>query len=796
MSEGFALYEVVHDSDGNPTDYVFLDVNPAFERLTGLRRNQVVGRALLQVLPGTEAVWTEAYTTVALTGHPARFESHCPDLGKHLESKVFRPTSGQLAAVFTDITERRKHQLELQRMNRTLHARAASDAALMRAADEQAFLDEVCRIVVDECGYAMVWIGMAEDGGARRVRPVASAGFEDGYLETLGITWADDELGRGPTGTAIRTGKWSRCRNMLTDPAFEPWRAEALSRGYASSLALPLSSDGKAFGALTVYSRHPESFPVDEVALLTDIADDLAYGITAIRMRRAHQQAEEQARRRAEELDAVFSAITDAVVVTDERGVPVKANPAACRDLGLDPVTTDPTEIADRIRVRDCQGRQVKGQDLLALLAASPGSARERRFVLVNAQGRAIPVLASAAPLATKGGTWGRVAVWHDLTRQEKTEHALRRALERAGRRSSEVSALLRSTRAALEHTDFGAIAEELFTSCKALTGAATGTLVELAEGFEKPVVGEHVSPRPGPSLDRVARALKTRAIRTQKVLYSNELEVRTWSQGVGSQRSVLVAPLTVDGTSAGLLVLADKPEGFSHNDASMVAAFAEIASLALTQSRARAQIHASLREKELLLKEIHHRVKNNLQLIASLLHLQASALEDPTIRTPLAASQARVRTMALIHDKLYGSKDVATIAFDEYLEELGSELVAGLERRDIDLELDLDDVRLGITEAIPLGLVANELLSNALAHAFPDNRPGCVTVGLHRRDGGEYELSVADNGVGLPQGVDVENAETLGLQIVAILAEQIGASLELTRDPGTRFAIIFKEAS
>src|SRR6185369_6564665 len=137
-------------------------------------------------------------------------------------------------------------------------------------------LQEVCRIVAEDCGYAMVWIGFAEEDEEKSVRPVASSDFEEGYLETLGITWADTEQGRGPTGTAIRTGKPCGCADMLSDPAFAPWRNEALKRGYASSLVLPLMGDGKAFGALCIYSAKQNAFAEEEVKLLMQLAEELA----------------------------------------------------------------------------------------------------------------------------------------------------------------------------------------------------------------------------------------------------------------------------------------------------------------------------------------------------------------------------------------------------------------------------------------------------------------------------------------------------------------------------------------
>jgi PAS domain S-box-containing protein len=193
-----------------------------------------------------------------------------------------------------DITERKKMEKEQENFNRTLRAINKSNQAMMHAADECRYMEEVCKIVVEDCGYTMVWIGFAEDDEGKTVSPVAYSGFEEGYIDTLKITWADTERGHGPTGTAIRTGKPTTCRNMLIDPRFEPWRKEAIKRGYASSIVLPLMAGGKAFGALTIYSKEPDPFSEDEVKLLAELANDLSYSITAIRWREALRESEER----------------------------------------------------------------------------------------------------------------------------------------------------------------------------------------------------------------------------------------------------------------------------------------------------------------------------------------------------------------------------------------------------------------------------------------------------------------------------------------------------------------------
>ena len=251
-----------------------------------------------QALPGVLKRWQESIAT----GEP--FDMEFPLRGADGEFRLFltrvmpqKDGAGRVVQWFgtnTDITERKRAEKTLLRLNRTLAAHSASDQALIRATDESSYLAEVCRIVVEDCGHAMVWIGYKEDGDDKRVRPVASAGFEEGYLGMLNVTWADGERGRGPTGTAVRTGRPAKCRNMLTDPVFAPWRDEAVRRGYASSVALPLLQNGTTFGAIMIYSSEPDPFSDDEVKLLADLTDDLALGITTLRLRTAHAEAERE----------------------------------------------------------------------------------------------------------------------------------------------------------------------------------------------------------------------------------------------------------------------------------------------------------------------------------------------------------------------------------------------------------------------------------------------------------------------------------------------------------------------
>ncbi|MFO0983712.1 MAG: ATP-binding protein [Planctomycetota bacterium] len=214
----------------------------------------------------------------------------------------------------------------------------------------------------------------------------------------------------------------------------------------------------------------------------------------------------------------------------------------------------------------------------------------------------------------------------------------------------------------------------------------------------------------------------------------------------------------------------------------------AEISERQLAEQR----VTASLHEKETLLKEIHHRVKNNLQVISSLLNLQARCSNHQAGMDVLRESQHRIESMALIHERLYQTSDLARVAFRPYIEELVHHLLASytVERNGITARVRVADVSLDVDRAIPCGLLVNELVSNALKHAFPASAGGEVCVELDLGAADQLVLAVRDNGIGLPDSVDPQRASTLGMQLVQVLARQLGGTPEWRRGAGTEFVI------
>jgi two-component sensor histidine kinase len=215
-------------------------------------------------------------------------------------------------------------------------------------------------------------------------------------------------------------------------------------------------------------------------------------------------------------------------------------------------------------------------------------------------------------------------------------------------------------------------------------------------------------------------------------------------------------------------------------------------------RKRAEDALKQSLDDKDMLIREVHHRAKNNLMIIQSLLNLQSHEIVDSAARDKFQESQNRVKAMRMIHERLYRKKDLTSINVGEYLRSLALEVFKsyclGVQR--VRLESEMRDATVDVEAVIPLGLILNELVSNAMKYAFPEGRPGVLRVGFEISGEGMCVLTVSDDGVGLPEGFDLAATESLGMQLITTLTAQIAASLDLDRTGGTTFRIKFHEGA
>lgn len=313
------------------TEGRLLEANRTALRFSGARESDVIGK------PFWETPWWKHSAPMqeklrlavksAATGACIRFETIHPSSDGSLCNVDFslKPMEDEagnvilLIAEGRDITERKRAEEAALKANRVINALWECNHALIHVGDELELLQEICRIIVEVGGYRMAWVGYAEKDADKRVIPVARYGCESGYLEKVDVSWADTERGKGPVGSSIRTGTQSVVRHVDLEPNFAPWREEALSRGYASVIALPLFVEGSIFGSLAIYAAEPDAFDADEVNLLSRLQMNLSFGITAIRTSQARKQAETDLKNAHDELEIRVGERTTELAAVNEQ---------------------------------------------------------------------------------------------------------------------------------------------------------------------------------------------------------------------------------------------------------------------------------------------------------------------------------------------------------------------------------------------------------------------------------------------------------------------------------------------
>ncbi len=315
-----AIVETSDDAIYSKTpDSIITTWNEGAEKMFGFTASEAIGKSISLIVPENKRDELNSLINKIKKGERVHhFETtRVTKNGRELQvsislSPIF-DEHGKLTAISAisrDVTERKKTELEIIRMNRALRMVSEINAALIHVQNENDLLNDACKIAVSIGGYLFAWIGYAESDEEKTIRPVAHAGTENGYLESLHLTWTDTERGRGPSGTAIRTLQPVVSHDIETDPKMAPWRKNALQRGYRSSLALPLVSDGQALGEFCIYSKEPNAFADDEIEILKEVANDIAFGIVTLRTRTAEKLAEER-------FEAIFNNVNDGVILVN-----------------------------------------------------------------------------------------------------------------------------------------------------------------------------------------------------------------------------------------------------------------------------------------------------------------------------------------------------------------------------------------------------------------------------------------------------------------------------------------------
>jgi PAS domain S-box-containing protein len=644
-----------------------------------------------------------------------------------------------------DISERKLAEKNLAHLNRIQAVVSKATQLILRESDRQKLLDGACRIAVEEGRLRMAWIGMVDEK-SDAVRPVASAGAVDGYLDVIEISLSDVPTGRGTTGMAARMGQISICADIEHDERMV-WREEALKRGYRSSAGFPLRSGSKVIGVFSVYSDEIGYFGQEETDLLEQLALDISFELASIENEEKRREAEAKLRESEGLYRASFMQSSAVKLLLDPATDRiVDANYAASAFYGY----SIPELTAMKVTDLNPAPRDSVREDM-----ALAREKRQNHFYFVHrlASGELRDVEVFSSPIEIGGRTLLH-SIIHDITEQAAANRAL---AESEGRFKSFVENA--------SDVIYALDAEGVFTyvspNWKTVLGHENGEVLGKS-------LGEFVYPDDAPLcmayLEKVIAGDDRPGMMEFKVR-NKEGEWR-WHSSTGSR-------------------IVDERSG--------TATFIGISRDVTERKRSEERLERLVLEKETLMKELQHRVKNNLNVVSGLLGLEASKCGDEKSRQAFSNVMTRVDSIAAIYERLGRSEDESNVDLGPYVDALGRSLFEtyNLDPARIVLKVESDSVRLDTKRCVPFALILNELVSNALKYAYPGEAKGEVRIGL-RSAGKRLTLTVSDDGVGMPKQHRSAETDSLGMMLVRMLTEQLGGTLSIECKRGTRISISF----
>jgi len=419
-------------------------------------------------------------------------------------------------------------------------------------------------------------------------------------------------------------------------------------------------------------------------------------------------------------------------------------------------------------------------------------------------KGEEITVWAKAVPLYDPNGNLvGSIEAIRDITGIRESQNRIHRELE-INQSLANIFAPLVSPESTIK--DVGQViideAQKLTGSTYGFSAALNPTSFQVIDGTEAIIVPEGYNGSINVHLpitsDGELDGLLVHALKTKKSFIDNSpLENPDFSYVPVSNlelKNMLVVPVVLVEDFVGVIALINAPDNFTKDDLDAIERLAVFYALAIQNKKADEEIKQSLHDKKVLLREIHHRVKNNMQIISSLLNLQLNYVKEEKAVNVLKESQGRIKSMAMVHEKLYQSPSLTKIDLKDYVEALVANIffTYGVNHQNIKSRIDVENIEIGIDTAIPCGLIINEIVTNSVKHAFPENT-GNIIVKISSKEE-DIKLIISDDGRGLPENLDYEKTDSLGLKLVKNLVDQIDGQMKLDRNNGTSIEIIFHE--
>ncbi|OQX70549.1 MAG: hypothetical protein B6D62_04555 [Candidatus Cloacimonas sp. 4484_275] len=430
-----------------------------------------------------------------------------------------------------------------------------------------------------------------------------------------------------------------------------------------------------------------------------------------------------------------------------------------------------------------------------------------------NVKGKYLFLDVFKAPLLDETGKMiGIVGSARDMTEEKKKEKKQKELLEKLSRQAEYLKVIDEASTLLLTTDDY----EDAIKKIIEMLGTVThSNRVYIFENSEDEETGEHLMNRKFEWVSNAKPEIENpelknlsydyyfprweRELAYDKPIHGSVAKFPKREQKILKKQdivSILIVPIIVHNKFWGFIGFDDcyKERQWDKSEISMLSVLADSIGSTIERFRAERKIKKELETKQILIREIHHRVKNNLQVISSILKMQSSHIKDPEDLELLRDSQSRVQSMALIHENIYNSENLASVNFKHYLMVISNHLTKIYRSRaaNIAFEVDIENTDLNINQAIPCGLIANELISNAIKYSFPNGKKGKIYVGFHKTNS-SYRLVIADNGIGLPKDISPETAKTLGLRLVYLLTDQLKGKMTIIREQGTKFILEFK---
>ncbi len=676
-------------------------------------------------------------------------------------------------------------------ITQVLRAVRGVNQIITRERDPQRLMGEAVKILLRTRGYRAVWIGrMTEE----TYKTLAFAGENMDQFEQKIASAPLEHRKQLPRVAALLTQRWVISNDMLQDERYLYWHEDIQSMGLRSSISVPIHYQDTFFAVLVVYADQADRFDDEEVDLLIEMADDIAFGLKAIEKEAALRESEQKFR-------GVIEQSYDGYALTDEQGMVIEWNSAMEKLTGI-------------------KNQDVLGQPLwqAQVQLASPANRspefmeRVRQYIqryLANGQapdqGYPDEIL-----IHLSGGErkWAQQSAFVVVTSKGNSLACMMREITERKRVENISQARLRITDFAAEHS----LAETLQNAIDELCALADSPIgffhyVEkdeqtlLLQAWSTRTLKEMCSAEGKGSHYKIDQAgVWADCARERRPVIHNDYPNLPDRKGMPAGHAAvireMVFPIMRNDKIVAIIGVGNKPQNYTDEDADYASKLADLIWDVVERKRAEEQVKQSLAEKTTLLRELYHRTKNNMAVLIALLEIQAEDEDDAKLRQALMAARGRVHSMALVHQKLYDAQDLSRLNLKEYIRDLVNAVMQKLAAApNVTVIFDMEDVFVLIDSAAPCGLILNELLSNVFQHAFPGGMGGEINIYLRRALSGEIALRVADNGIGLPAGFDLHRDGRMGVRIVFMLGEgQLRGQVNFDSQAGLSCEIKFQD--